>query len=55
MCLDVKVGLLQRREDWQKQLRELFADDKEQEYVREYREAYCSTYIVIELHSFSER
>lgn len=33
MCLDVKVGLLEKREDWQEQLRELFASDKEQEYV----------------------
>ena len=32
MCLDHKVGLLEKREDWQEQLRELFASDKEQEY-----------------------
>ncbi len=33
MCVDAKVGLLEKREDWQEQLRELFASDKEQEYV----------------------
>ena len=33
MCLDAKVGLLEKRKDWQEQLRELFASDKEQEYV----------------------
>lgn len=33
MCLDVKVGLLEKRQDWQEQLRELFASDKQQEYV----------------------
>jgi hypothetical protein len=33
MCLNVKVGLLEKREDWQEHLRELFASDKEQEYV----------------------
>lgn len=32
MCLDVKVGLLRKRDDWQQQLCNLFASDQEQEY-----------------------
>ena len=43
MCLDVKVGLLEKREDWQEELRELFASDKEQEYVSAHATGSCFT------------
>jgi hypothetical protein len=39
--LDVKVGLLEKREDWQERLRDLFASDKEQEYVSSFD---CQTF-----------
>jgi PIN domain nuclease of toxin-antitoxin system len=52
MCLNVKVGLLEKREDWQEHLRELFASDKEQEYVSivstfQCRNVLSETYIVL--------
>ncbi|XP_046861377.1 DNA (cytosine-5)-methyltransferase 3A-like isoform X2 [Xenia sp. Carnegie-2017] len=33
MCQNTKVGLLEKREDWQEQLRQLFDMDKEHEYT----------------------